>query len=51
MLGTDAELQVAEFSRGKPTVRALLAVLVHWVRAGATLALGESCHDQWGRGG
>jgi hypothetical protein len=33
LLGTDAELQVAEFSWGKPTVRALSAVVVHWVRA------------------
>ena len=34
LLGTDAELQVTEFSWGNPTVRALSAVLVRWVRAG-----------------
>ncbi|GGZ81603.1 hypothetical protein GCM10010389_19230 [Streptomyces echinoruber] len=34
LLGTDAELQVAEFSRGKPTVRWLSREVVHWARAG-----------------
>ena len=36
LLGADAELQVAEFSRGKRTVRALSAVVVyrHRVRTG-----------------
>ncbi|WP_328744585.1 hypothetical protein OHT57_04400 [Streptomyces sp. NBC_00285] len=34
LLGADAELQVAEFSWGKPTVRALSAVVVPRVRTG-----------------
>lgn len=34
LLGTDAELQVAEFSLGKPTLRALWWEVVHWARAG-----------------
>ncbi len=34
LLGADAELQVPVFSRGNPMVRALSAVVVHWVRAG-----------------
>ncbi|WP_307841710.1 hypothetical protein [Streptomyces endocoffeicus] len=34
LLGTDAELQVTEFSRGKPTLRALSAVVVQRVRTG-----------------
>ncbi len=34
MLGADTDLQVAEFSWGKPTVRALSAVLVQRVRTG-----------------
>lgn len=34
LLGADAELQVAEFSWGKPTVRWLSREVVHWVRAG-----------------
>lgn len=34
LLCSDAELQLAEFSRGKLTVRALSAVLVHCARVG-----------------
>ena len=34
LLGADVELQVAEFSWGKPTVRALSAVVVQRVRTG-----------------
>lgn len=34
LLGADAELQVAEFSRGKPTLRALFREVVHWPRTG-----------------
>lgn len=34
LFGADSKLQVAEFSRGKPTVRVLSREVVHWVRAG-----------------
>ena len=34
LLGADAELQFAEFSRGKPTFRAPSREVVHWLRTG-----------------
>ncbi|REH17831.1 hypothetical protein BCF44_1447 [Kutzneria buriramensis] len=34
LLGADAGLQVAKFSRGKPTFRALSREVVHWARTG-----------------
>ena len=34
LLGADVELQVAEFSWGKPSVRVLSREVVHWARAG-----------------
>jgi hypothetical protein len=53
LIGSDTELQVTEFPRGKPTVRALSAVVAQWVgatRAATALALGEPGHEQRGGG-
>lgn len=49
----DAELQVAEFSRGKSHGADVVggAGALGAGRAWAALALGEACHDQRGRGG
>lgn len=34
LLGADADLQIAEFSRGKPTFQAPSREVVHWMRTG-----------------